>query len=470
MPWGMAGLTVLVAPAIAHVLGSRVRPIIALPFAAFLILLLVVPVNTGERITDLSFAMFYNRVGWATLAALLVMHLRPANRRKRQGLLDALSAALLVLVMLYTKVSYGAVGVGFLALLLLDKEQRGWVIGAFGIMAAAALVIEAFWGGTSAYIADIRLAGNVSGNVKGVRDLGVFLLRNLADLTLFLLIAGLALRRTRSLRDLLFYGFCIAAGVLLISQNFQSWGMITLHAGAVVGAETLVRGRRSQTTAARGWSIPQAAPLLVLALVLPASVQSAAALGLHTTLASLHAGEALGLPKLNEVRLAKLKAGGDYAFNSGYLQTLREGARILAELQPEPSHVFVMDFVTPFSAGLGLKPPRGDTAWLHWGRTLDVAHHIAPDEIFRDVRLVMEPKRPAEGWTAGNLRQIYGSYLHAHFGLVRDTPEWRVYEARNWRPRSTAVAEAKRPGSGGASRTNTEPWRRRLEASLPDNF
>src|SRR3712207_6062348 len=37
MPWGMAGLILLLGPAIGHVLASRMRPVVALPFAAFLI-------------------------------------------------------------------------------------------------------------------------------------------------------------------------------------------------------------------------------------------------------------------------------------------------------------------------------------------------------------------------------------------------------------------------------------------------
>src|SRR5215208_3218275 len=43
MPLGTALFMVAVAPAMAHVLASRLRPAIALPFAAFLLLILAVP-------------------------------------------------------------------------------------------------------------------------------------------------------------------------------------------------------------------------------------------------------------------------------------------------------------------------------------------------------------------------------------------------------------------------------------------
>src|SRR3712207_3518150 len=100
MPTGMALLVLGFAPVTAHVLTSRLRPVIAFPFGAFVILILAVPMNLGESIAALSFAMFYNRIGWAALAILLVMYLRPEQAHPRQEVLNALCAALLTLVML----------------------------------------------------------------------------------------------------------------------------------------------------------------------------------------------------------------------------------------------------------------------------------------------------------------------------------------------------------------------------------
>src|SRR4051812_13842616 len=67
MPIGMALLIALAAPVMEHILGSRIRPAIAVPFAAFLLLILTVPMNLGEGFISLSFGMFYNRVGWVLI-------------------------------------------------------------------------------------------------------------------------------------------------------------------------------------------------------------------------------------------------------------------------------------------------------------------------------------------------------------------------------------------------------------------
>src|SRR3712207_4145585 len=158
MPTGIALLTIALALPMAHILTSRLNPVIALPFGIFLLLIAAVPIILGESITALSFAKFYNRIGWAALGALLVMYLRPERARAGQNLLDALCAAFLTLVMLYTKLTYGAVALAFLAFMLFDSRGRRWAAGALGLTLVCGLAVEAFWQSSLAYLADLRLA------------------------------------------------------------------------------------------------------------------------------------------------------------------------------------------------------------------------------------------------------------------------------------------------------------------------
>jgi hypothetical protein len=232
MPVGIAVFLLFAAPVVAHVLTSRLEPIIALPFAAFLLLIVAAPLNLGEGVTSLSFAMFYNRLGWVLLATLLVMALPPKRPAPRQLWPDALSAAILVGAMLYLKISYGLVGLAFLAILLTAPAQRAIAALSLAITAAAILVVEAVWGSSAAHLADIALAGQVSGGLRSLEDLTAALLRHLGDYALFALVAGLAVRRTRSMRDVVVYAFCAASGLALLLQNSQPWGIVTLQAGA----------------------------------------------------------------------------------------------------------------------------------------------------------------------------------------------------------------------------------------------
>jgi short-subunit dehydrogenase len=126
MPIGTALLMVALAPAMAHVLGSRLHPFVALPLGGFLVL---VPRGPGQPRRERDGAVLRDvlqpdRLGGARAPA---RHVSPAaagapaaGRPRRRA------AAFLTLVMIYTKVTYGAVAVAFLLFLLLDPRQRRW--------------------------------------------------------------------------------------------------------------------------------------------------------------------------------------------------------------------------------------------------------------------------------------------------------------------------------------------------------
>ncbi len=429
MPVGMALLVLMMALVAAHIVSSRLRPAIALPLSIFLILIAAVPINLGESINGLSFGMFYNRIGWTALGFLLILYLRPIHRRPFQSVLDAFCAAALTLLMLYMKLSYGLVGLGFLILMLLDWQQRRWALAAFGLVLAGGLLIETVWDATEAHINDLLLAGGVSGSFKSLDELVSVFLRNLADYTLFALFAAFALWRTRSIRDFLFYGFCAGSGFMLIMQNFQTGGIVTLPAGAAVAAELLARTIPASTDR-KAPALAMGTQFLMLAFVLPSSIHHAATLGLHAALASTNQGQAVPLPKFDRVRLVQLWTEDNYPVFSRYLESLGDGARALSALGEEAGRVHVLDFVGPFSAGLGLAPPKGDSTWHHWGRTINEHHHLPPETLFQDVRVVMQPKWPVEFTTAEGLRQIYSGYLSDHYDLEEETKDWKVYVLR----------------------------------------
>jgi hypothetical protein len=324
--------------------------------------------------------------------------------------------------MLYMKVTYGLVALAFLIFMLLDGRQRRWAAGAIGLTALTGLVVELIWQSSHAHLADLILTGRVSGT-RGHVDLVLGFLRHLADYAIFSIIAVLALWRGCSLRDILFFGFCAGVGLLIMNQNSQPWGIITLHAGAAVGAEMAMRSDQLES---KNHPVATGIPMLFLALVLPTAVHCLLALGLHAGLAATRAGESFGLPRFDRIRLALLWAPGDHAFSTGYLASIRNGARVLSSL-PEPKHVSVLDFANPFSAGLGLPPPRGDNAWLHWGRNVNAEHYLPPEQLLGSVRLLMEPK-----WGINNipLSHLYGDYIRAAFEPIRETEFWVVHLRR----------------------------------------
>jgi hypothetical protein len=425
MPAAMAAMTIGLALPMIHILGSRLRPVVAIPYGLFLLLIVAVPMNLGESIASLSFAMFYNRIGWAALSLLLVMYLQPEKPHGRQYLIDALCAAILALTMIYTKVTYGLVALAFLGFMLFDARQRRWVLWALGLIVVSGLLIEAVWQSSLSHLEDLALAGQVSGT-RGIVDLSLAFLRHLADYVILAIFAVLVLWRTRSLRDLLFFGICAGPGLIIQSQNSQPWGIITVFAGAAVATELLLRSRRLAGHESHG-VLAQGAPLLLLAFLLPTSLHCFMALGVHSVAAIARTGEPFGLPRFGELRLTNLWVPGDRNFMTDYLMSIREGARILSELPVKPENVSVLDFANPFTAGLSLPPSRGDYAWLHWGRNINDVHHLPPEQLLGGVDVLMVPKAGINGIP---LRNLYASYIREAFDPIRYTDLWTVYKRR----------------------------------------
>jgi len=281
------------------------------------------------------------------------------------------------------------------------------------------LLAELVWRGSMAHVEDLFAAARVSGE-RNVDALVWALLNNLSDVLLALLLGGIALYRTRSLVDLLFYGLCLLGGVLILSQNAHSWGIITLFAAAAVAAETLLR-RGELRRAFTG------APLLFLLMVLPAIPRQVMVLLTYSGLAFGNFGVPLGLPNFADVRFGRIWSAGDNGFTELYIGSFPEGVALLEGLDQPPERVLVLDFSNPFTAGMGLQPPRGDLSWMHWGRNIDGTHYLPPEQLFGDAAIVMVPEI---GINSAQLENLYGLYLDTYFDLARKTEGWKVYRAR----------------------------------------
>lgn len=423
MPLGMGLLTVLLGLAAAEIIGSRMRWQIGLPLAVFLLLIVATPANPGEAISELSFAMFYNRIGWSALGLLFVLYLPRRPDAVRRDLADASAAALLVMLMLFTKVTYGLVGLGFLLFMLTDRIQRRWVFLSFAVMLGAGLLIEAVWRGGTTYVADLRLAGAVSGSLPPIGRFTDLLGRNLSDIVAYAILSVALLILARSIRDFLFLGFCLGSGILIIEQNFQIVGILTLGAGAAVAGERLLR----TPLARQRHRIAAAAPMLVAVLILPASIGNIANLGLHAAYALGGGGEQIPLPKYEGITLVRTFGPGAFERFRRYNGTMVDGRAALEALDPPAERVAVMDFANPFSAGLGLTPPKGDYPWYHWGRTINAVDFPPAEQIFANADIVMQPKAPIERFTGRGMADLYAGYLREHFRPVADTGDWIVY-------------------------------------------
>lgn len=427
MPFGLAVTTLFLAFPIAHVLGTRLRPFVAIPYGVFLLLILAVPLNLGESVTELSFGMFYNRIGWAALGTLLVLYLRSDCFTPKQSMLDMICAVILTLIMLYTKITYGLVAIAFLVFLLSDPRQRQWVAGALGLTIAGLLIVEAFWQSSGRYLADIIMASSVSGSWDST-DLAHSFLKHMADYIIFAMLAALTIWRRHALRDIAFLSFCALTGLLIQNQNAQPWGIMTLHAGAVVAVSSILPSRQTIPPSQAMPALAYGPLLLLMALILPTLLHNLTALSFHVALSTARAGEAFRLPQYGNIRIIAPWLSGEKTMMHAYLESVEEGARELERLPIKPKNVAVLDFANPFSAGLDLAPPKGGSAWLHWGRNINASHFISPEQMFAHVEVLMVPK-----WGINDipLRSLYQPYVEADFESTHESNGWIIYRRRS---------------------------------------
>ena len=427
LPLGMAFLLLPMGAIAAHILPSRLKPSLSLPFGLFLLLILAVPMNLGDAVNALSFGQFYNRVGWVGLSLLLVMFLAPVQDRRNSIALDALCAGCLTLLLFYFRATYGLVALLFLVFMLTDAKQWRWSALALLGGCAAAVLIELLWHGSLGYWQDVLLAFSAGGWLRGTpAQLLELFLGNFADYVLISLLVGVALWRRFSFRLLVFVCFCGASGFWLLNQNDQRWGILAVHAASAVLAESIIRDMRSDRTRPVGSLVnPAGIKLYFFGFLFPTMVHCAIALSLHAGTALASGGQALGLPRLESVRLADLWTPGDFGGSQWYLGLVQDGLGAIGNLSQTPAPLLVLGGPNPFALALDLEPPRGDVANLRWGSSQNEFFHTAPQQLLSGVTTVLE--RTAAGGI-GTMGPVYLPLVHQNFELVARTANWIVFQ------------------------------------------
>jgi hypothetical protein len=463
MPWATAAFTAIYLPLLIYVCRSRLPLPYALGFGLFALLLVIRPLNIGEQVDDVSFAMFYNRFGYGLLSLLFLLALPRAGGKERPFIDAAVAAALLVL-MFYLKISYFAIGAAFLIGLLLLAKPRVMGMTALAAAAGAMFAIHFFWGGTGTYLADIRTAAEASGAVRGsLFTLSRIVLLNFMEVMILLAVLGMALSRGVGWRMLLLCLYMLGAGVLLVNQNAQMMGIVTTVPAAIVAALAPGGGEdRSR------WSWPRAASALLIAvLVIPAVAVSIVTIGYffgrsarapsgspyEARFAGVIAQEGMmdvfkvgpevqriayrtERPTLEMYRRIRNQRFKQVLSQSEYLRTLDDGLRLLQQNPRLAGKVFVFDMGNPFNALLGRVPPVGVDAWNHKGRTISEERYRPAEVMFADVDVVMVPKAPSELSTTQLLTEIYGPYLRQHYRHAGKSDYWDAYSRRAGRDRT----------------------------------
>lgn len=444
-----------------YLAGSRLFLGAGLGLVLYVAALLGAPLNLGDSSSQVTYAMFYNRYGWVLFIWLVILAIPPATARPGQSLADSLLLAALLVLALYLKITVLLVLGAALGLLVWHGALgRRPALAALALVVAVSAGLElAYPGLHAAYARDLwdALHSNPSGRLL---DIATILPRNLTWLALpaAVLLIGQGARPYPSLyRELLLLGALLLGALLMHRNNSQGPGLPVAFALAALYLQRLV----APLTPAQRRAPPLAvwiSALLVLLLWLPETLERQSAVERHARLIFNHDydfpvparlrervlirdGELGVLDKMDpqgrvvmEVEdVVNLMLQGRPRFGplfmTQYAYIVTSGVASLAMVVERygPGPLVTLDFSNPFTTLLNLPAPRGDYLWFDAGRNLSRAAHRPPEQVFADVRYVMEPRIPIMGSTWQLLEEIYMDYVRQHFERVAVTPFWIIH-------------------------------------------
>jgi hypothetical protein len=443
-------VTALLFAASALVAIRRLPMLPAVLFIVFVCLLALMPANIGDRPEQYTFAMSYNRYGWAAYSVLALIVFVPPQIGQRSIAVDLAVAGGLLAMMFYLKITYFAAGlatVGFAVILHPHVYRRR---GAWALLCLV-LAGHAFAPWNRAYLGDI-LAWSASGAVR--TGLAVHLNNFIAALgqyTAYLaaIFVGVWLwwYGRSAARFPLTLALLFVVSLLLLTQNSQAVGLPS----GIVMLLILYNELRGHFTWAHNRDIGL---LLVTLLIFPFfeagrlaatlygyNAQAKAETGLHVVQATNLGG--LAVPAGGRGAFLEFSQYFDYPVRSDtlaaaphyqltdyeYVLVLIEAAGLLADRTP--GGIALFDSVNPLPYMLGWEPSRGANLWSTWNAPVrPPSHYLA------QVRYVLIPKFPLNPPWTDDLLHLYGPYLEDNFQKTPGSRCWTLLIRRP--PNATA--------------------------------
>jgi hypothetical protein len=436
---------------------NRLSSFNSLLFVIWVAFLIVAPRPLGYGVATTSYAMLYNRYGYAVLSILFVaLFAKPGTVSGRASLMGGLSCGALVGLLLYCKITYfiAAVALGALRLVLVRDSRRLLLAAALGVTAVVATMEFVLHIPLLNYLRDVAFAGRAQSLGMRLSSLRASLGWNwlAISLTLTLLLASIPFRcrpTTGALHEVddlwrvvlvtLFVGFFLTTGNaaeakdvpffflsgLLVLESFFRW---TRAAG---GAEC---GSRE---AACLLAVVIVIPLFFGRIVLKDIASSAYSMVWNSTMRAAaepsqrFESEALHdfvIPESSDWQTAYWRA-------RDVPRRLNEGLALLRRHAPEGKRVFAMSLANPFSFALGLTPPKGVPLWWDVGFSFSPSVHANAEELFTDADLVIAPRFGSDDdgccmATVVLMKALYGEYLAAHFRVEDRSQHWELLARR----------------------------------------
>jgi hypothetical protein len=450
-PWAATLLLAVAAIWASAVAYSRLEPWLAFGFVVFIALLCVATRPLGYAPDTHSYAMLYNRIAWVWLSILTLQAFIEPRRAPARTALDAASLGVLLGLLFYTKITFAIFGGLALALAMLLRPDLRRLRSLAAAGAGLAASILAVWAATGAaplaYLADIAAAGGVQSPEARVRWLlgalkfGVIPLA-LVSLAWAAIVGRRILTRRRldrqSLAVTLQFAFLCGAGLALTTTNAGERGEVPLYAMAgliLLHNRALALDDRSRRPALAGAFAATALIALFIGARDALSIADTTAMRAYRV-AEAPAGQRLAAPRLHNFVIPHTSAHATQIWRGAVLPPrVNDGLGLLRQHVDGDARLMVFALSDMFSFPLSLTPPTGGPLWWDRNFNYNLDHYPPAEQVFADVTHVMIPQiHPEDGGcckhVVGDLEQMYGPHLRAHFVEVGRTQTWVLYQRR----------------------------------------
>ncbi|GDY32506.1 hypothetical protein [Gandjariella thermophila] len=423
---------------------------LAAGFTVFVAVVVVAVRPLGYSAGNTTYAMLYNRYGWALYATLLVLALlRPRVPMPPRALAgDGLILGALLGLLCYCKISFLLVGVGAVgAGLLLGTLPRRLLLALWAVVGFLLVGIAmwlAFGARAPDYLADFVATARAQRDGQRLSVLVRSVAVNLpVGLVAAAVIGGLlvsARRHGRPARPIwrlaAAAGYVLGSSVLVSVTNSQE----KVDLPALVLIPLLLAGYAVGDAAPAG-ARPFRPPKPLLAGVAVLLVGTA---GLVAARDMVAIGRAVALrgevaapapsQRMASDRLRDFVVPADATWQTAYRTAnevpamMNDGMALLRRHVAPRDTVFTVALANPFSFALSLPPSRGEPLWWDVGIDFDRASHPSADRAFGNARWVMVPRMvPGRGCcqqTVQTMLDLYQPYLDRHFTETERTTDW----------------------------------------------
>lgn len=446
--YGNVLLLVIFTPWAWLIARDRLSALNAFLFALFMALLLVAPRPLGSPMSEVSYAMLYNRQAFVFLSILLIEIFitprTPERSSAKSQFIGGLSSGILLALIFYCKVNYFAIAIFAILLhLILVRFNKAWLIGfACGLLSVLITPVIVFDLNIFNYLADISLAAKSQDKIQKLHNLKGIFINNFYWLYLiFMLIIINSFKQNNDSHELsdlwhqtrpqIISTFVALAGIFICGTNSQSTDIPLFFVAGLILLEHLRREFKLHNYSVNSFSglkyfLTIAIVTLFCATILLQDLGSitSAVLSNKLKFAAVSQSQQLDSKTISDLLVIEK--------SSNYPVMINDGLDLISPYKSKDSRILAMDFANPFSFALELPPPKGDALWWHYYHTFSEELFPEAEKVFRDVNLVIIPKQSEEGSSASKyMKEIYGDYLQKNFQEQDDSQFWTLWTRVN---------------------------------------